>query len=250
MRYRYHIFVLFVFIAIGAFCQQDAGGANKEFYIRDSIVTHYSHKKNEKDLMRKDSNFYKDSEYAVSKTCSGEWGGTIKFENIHTGKIYVCEAQCAVVVNKINGKYIVTNTLAHLSGFSNVIEIDNPSSLKAFHYREKKDTQRVVFAGFDESISTIGSKTLLDTIGVLTLASFPYNGNLYHIITDFKKTFLATIQNEKYVTTDTISNASIWTYDPEVIRTTDNHYVVFFTNEEANGYLDIIGNKITVIRYK
>src|ERR1700722_17794087 len=60
------------------------------------------------------SGFFEDENYLVTKTCSGEWGGTIWFKNKKTGITYACSATCPVAVNKINGKYFITNTLAHL----------------------------------------------------------------------------------------------------------------------------------------
>lgn len=59
----------------------------------------------------------------VSKSCRGEFGGTIKFKSKKTGIEYCCASTCPVVVNKVSGKYIVTNTLAHMRGFSELIEI-------------------------------------------------------------------------------------------------------------------------------
>lgn len=106
------------------------------------------------------------------------------------------------------------------------------------------------YVGDDKSKSTKGSKSLVDSVGILTLASFPYKGHLYHIVTDFRKTFLTKVENNRFVTIDLISNESIWTYAPEVLRTADNHFIVFFKNDKVNGYLDVVNNKINLIRSK
>jgi len=79
---------------------------------------------------------------------------------------------------------------------------------------------------------------------------FPYKGQLYHIITDFRKTFLTKVENKRFVTIDLIANESIWTYNPEIIRTAGNHFIVFFNNDKVNGFLDIVDNKINLIRYR
>ncbi len=199
------------------------------------------------------NNIFEDSLYIVSKTCSGEWGGTIKFKNKKTGIEYSASSTCPVVVNKLNGKYYITNTLAHLSGFSEILEISNPDSMTVFELpkpRSKKGKTIVRYVGDDESKSTNGTKQLVDSIGILTLASFPYNGQLYHIVTDFKKTFLTKIENNRFVTLDTISDKSIWTYDPEVFVKDDGHLIVLFKNQEVEGVLDIYENQITVKRKK
>ena len=189
---------------------------------------HYDFRKG--DFMINSKNIFEDSLYVVSSTCRGEFDGTIKFKNKKTGIEHSSSSTCPVVINKLNGKYYITNTLAHLSGFSEILEIDNPDLLN------------------NGSKLTNGTKRLLDSIGVLTLASFPYNGQLYHIITDFKKTSLAKIENTKFVTIETICDKSIWTYDPVVVRKLDGHLIVYFKNEEVKGVLDIFENQITVRR--
>lgn len=199
------------------------------------------------------SNIFEDSLYILSKTCSGEWGGTIKFKNKKTGIEYSAASTCPVVVNKLNEKYYITNTLAHMSGFSEILEISNPDLMTVFELpkpRSKKGKMNVRYVGDDESKSTNGTKQLVDSNGVLTLASFPYNGQLYHIVTDFKKTFLTKIENNSFVTIDTISDKSIWTYNPEVFVKDDGHIIVLFKNQEVEGVLEIFGNQITVRRKK
>jgi hypothetical protein len=199
------------------------------------------------------NNIFEDSLYVVSKTCSGEWGGTIKFTNKKTGTEYSASSTCPVVVNKLNGKYYITNTLAHMSGFSEVLEISNPDLMTVFELpkpRSKKGKTIVRYVGDDEAKSTNGTKQLVDSIGVLTLATFPYKGQLYHIVTDFEKTFLTKIENNRFVTIDTVSEISIWTYNPEVFLKQDRHMIVFFKNQEAEGVLDIFENQITVRRKK
>jgi len=244
--------IIFIFLTLiiylNSYGQTEGLFEIKEFIVKDSLQ-----RRTVSDFKRQNSNFYEDENYIVSKTCSGEWGGTIKFKNKRTGVETSCSATCPVVVNKLNGKYFVTNTLAHLMGFSELIEIPNPDSLSIFKLpkpRNRKGKTAIRYVGDDESKSTIATRQLVDSIGVLTLASFIYKEQLFHIVTDFQKTFVAKIENKKFVTIDAISKESIWTYDPEVIKTIDDHYVVFFSNETTKGYLDIYDNKINLIRYK
>lgn len=95
-----------------------------------------------------------------------------------------------------------------------------------------------------------GSIHLMDTSSILMLASFPYEGELYYINTDIKKTYISKIENKKLINVGLVAEESIWTYEPEVIHTTDNHYVVFFNNRKTKGYVDISGNKIELVRFK
>lgn len=210
------------------------------FKVQQTTIHDNSQKKSRRDFKRINSNFFEDENYVVRKTCRGEFGGSVFFKNKKTGTEYSCNATCPVVVNKIDGKYIVTNTLAHLIGVSEVIQIDNPDSMLVF----KRN------GGDNESGSTKGSRQLLDTTKILILISFPYAGELYHITTDFEKTYVSKIENKKLINLGLVSNESIWTYNPEVIQTIENHYIVFFRNETIKGYLDIFDNQIGLIRFK
>lgn len=244
--------ILFI-VFVAAFQFYCSGQTSKMFDIKEIITTDTLHKKTAIDFQRETSNFFEDDKYLVRKTCNGEWGGTIWFKNKITGVEHSCSATCPVIVNKLDGKYIVTTTLNHLAGFSQVLEIDNPESLAIFKLPKPRAIigKRIIRAvGDDESQSTKGSKILLDTIKVSILLSFPLNGQLYHVFTDYKKTYLATIQNKKFVIIDTLSQKGFWSYDSDVIKTKDGHFIVFFKNEEVEGYFDVNGRKICVIRYR
>lgn len=229
------------------------GQTRKLFEVNEIFIKDSTKFKTEHDFRIQDSIFFEDDNYLVRKSCSGEWGGTIWFKNKNTSIEYSCEATCPVIVHKVDGKYIVTSTLAHMAGFSKVIEIENPDSMEVFKLpkpRQKKRKRKLYYIGDNESNSKTGTKTLVDSVGVFTIATFPLEGELFHVVTDFQKTFITKIEHNKFVTIDTISNTSIWTYDPEVIRTGNGHYIVFFSNQEAEGYIDIYENKINLIRYK
>lgn len=225
----------------------------KLFDIRETIIAETVHKKTPNNFNRESSNFFEDNDYVVRKTCSGEWGGTIWFKNKKTGNEYSCSATCPVIVNKLNGKYIVTATLNHLSGFSQILEIDNPQKLSIFKMpkpKMKNGKTQIRYVGDGESRSTKGAKALLDTIGVSTILTFPYKNQLYHIITNYKNTFVAKIENKRFVIVDSLSKKSFWSYNSEVYNTTDKHFVAFFNNENVEGYIDVFDNKIDIIRYR
>lgn len=242
-------FIAFTFILFSS----SFGQTNMLFVVNEIFINDSSQFKTKEDFRKQDSTFFEDENYFVRKTCSGEWGGTIWFKNKRSGIEYSCGATCPVVVNKVNAKYIVTSTLAHMSGFSEILEISNPDSLAIFKLPKpigENGKSKIYLIGDDESHSKKGVNQLLDSVGVLTIASFPFDGQLFHIVTDFRKTFIAKIESKMFVTLDTISNTSIWTYEPEVFRAADGHYISFFNNEDVSGYLDIFGNKINLIRYK
>jgi hypothetical protein len=124
--------------------------------------------------------FFEDDRYSVSTSCSGEFGGTIRFKNKASGAQFACAATCPVIVNECGGKYVVTASLSHLSGFSSVLEIADPADLAEWHtpVLQKKGQRKVHrYAGDNESRSTKGAVTLVDAVGVLTLVSFPWQGD-------------------------------------------------------------------------
>lgn len=196
-------------------------------------------------------NIFEDSLYIVSKTCSGEWGGTIKFKNKKTGVEYATASTCPVVVNKLNRKYYTTNTLAHLIGFTQILEVSNPDSMSVYKLpksRSKKGKTTIIYIGDDESKSTKETKPLVDSLGVLTLASFAFEGQLYHVVTDHNMTFLSKIENSRLVTIDTISAKSLWTFEPFVFKDENGHLMVALKNQQVEGILDIFENQITIMR--
>jgi hypothetical protein len=235
-----------------SFCLNSSAQQIKLFEISETMPKD-STEVNQMDSFRDQhpSYLFEDDDYVVKKTCSGEWGGTIWFTSKKTGIMYSCSATCPVAVDKMNGRYFVTNTLAHLDGFSQVIEIDRPTSMDIFKLPKAKRVKGkalVRSVGDNESKSTKGARVLSDSIGILTLASFPYKDQLFYIVTDFQKTYVDKIEGGKFVTVDTVCNISIWTYNPEVLMTKDCHYIVFFKNDHAEGYLDLFENKISLIR--
>jgi hypothetical protein len=100
------------------------------------------------------------------------------------------------------------------------------------------------YVGDDESKSKTGKEVLLDSIGVLTLASFVFGSELFHVVTDFKKTYIAKIENKKFVLIDLICNTRTWTYDNDAIMTEDGHTIITI----QGGYIDIFENRIRLLK--
>ena len=223
------------------------------FQIKEIIAPDTFNKKSISNFRRETLKFFEDDKYVVRKTCSGEWGGTVWFKNKKTGIERSCVASCPLVINKLDGKYFVTATLNHMVGFSQVLEIENPELLNVFKLPKPRvvvGKRIIMYVGDDETKSTKGSKILLDTMKVSMLLSFPLNGQLYHLFTDYRKTYLGKIQDKKLVTIDVVSQESLWSYDAEVIKTREGHFIVFFKNEKVEGYLDVFGNSVNVVRYR
>lgn len=190
--------------------------------------------------------FFEDTKFSVSESCSGEWGGSLYFTNKTTKNVYECSSTCPLIINKMGGSYFVTSTLSHLSGHWNVMEIKSPYDLARFKPREKKLINHV---GYDESISKKGTYQLFEKYKQLALISFVYNNRLFHIISDYDKTFIGEIINGDCITIQLLSNEPLYSYDHRIIKRDENHYLVLFEGSKTTGYLEIINNYIFIHKY-
>ena len=170
--------------------------------------------------------------------------------NKETGTRYECESTCPVVIYKIREKYIVVNSLAHLSGSSEILEIVNPELLRLVISAKQNRSKKIKMIGSDESRSKIGTRTLLDSIGVVTLGAFPYNNELYYIVTDHERTFLAKLIDRKFEFVELLMDRHITGYSPRVIKNDDQSVRFFFDYDAAPGYFQIKENEITFYKFK
>lgn len=232
-------------------CLRETVQRDATFIIKDTLINREALTRMMHQFDRADTPFFEDDEFVVSRTCNGEWGGSIKFKDKVTGIEYGCQATCPVIINKLGGKYIVTNTLHHLMGSSTILEIKNPRLLQKVTFDEAPEQRkkRFKYVGENEVKSETGAVRLIDTVGVTTLISFPYNGELFHVISE-QKTYLARIVNNRFDTIQMISGESLWAYDSKLLRIDDEHHMVYFGTYEIAGILDINRSEITVLKFK
>ncbi|WBV51632.1 hypothetical protein [Chryseobacterium gambrini] len=215
-------------------------------YVSKNIIDELKHLKEE------DTNFsgllYKDEKYEVWKSCSGEWGGTVYFKNLQNEIVHYAVATCPVSVNKINGKYYVSNSLAHMRGFSKILEIADPEKMET--------TKKIPVYHPDiitreyESESTLGTKKILDSTRVLIISSFVYNKKLYSIISgiDGKKTTISELKNNRFETVSELPE-KIFYSEPIIVKKADNHLKLYFQHPQK-GILEIRDNKIQLTYYE
>lgn len=205
-----------------------------------------------KHLKEEETNFsgllYKDEKYEVWKSCSGEWGGTVYFKNLQNEIVHYAVATCPVSVNKINGEYYVSNSLAHMQGFSKILEIADPEKMET--------TKKIPVYHPDiitreyESESTLGTKKILDSTRVLIISSFVYNKKLYSIISDIdgKKTTISELKNNRFETVSELPE-KIFYSEPIIVKKADNHLKLYFQHPQK-GILEIRDNKIQLTYYE
>ncbi|HEY0652712.1 MAG TPA: hypothetical protein VGD65_06270 [Chryseosolibacter sp.] len=212
------------------------------FQVTDTVLTH-NEQNRIKELLKKRKTFFEDDSYTVTKTCSGEWGGTIKFIDKKTGTEYACASTCAVSVLSFDGAYIVTSSLAHLSGSTEILKITDPRSMEVFQMpppRHMKGKRPVRYVGDNESRSKKGTDTLIDTVGVLTLGSFIFQHQLFHVVTDSKQTYIAKIENGKFKMIDLITPRRLRAIDRDPVAPADGHLII--TTNEA--FIEITDNQV------
>jgi len=197
------------------------------------------------------SPIFEDDKYVVISTCSGEWGGSLYFRDKKTNKLYECESTCTVSLVKKDSKYYVTASLGHLSGFTDLFEIDDPSKLKVYNRDEilkkkanakKKKITYVSYVGEDESRSEEGKTQLADSIGVVAVSSFLYNSNFFYLVAKHGRTFITSIQNKKLVTLDEIELKT--DYYTSINRNYPDQTICNFRDDETSGFIAIQNNKI------
>lgn len=238
--------LLFICSINNFFCQND-----KAFEIEEIII---ERRYNKKEKIAENSNlFYEDSEYIVTKSCSGEWGGSIWFEHKKTGIVYSCRSTCPKSIHKIDNKYVITNSTAHMNGVSEIIEIENPDQLSIFKKpepRNYKNGKPFYYVGELESKSRKGVKSLWSEHETLIIFSFLYGSKLYHITTKNGATLLTTLKNNKLILVCLISKKEIWSHH-SVNKIDENHTFLYLGNEiYENEYIEIKNSKIKLVRYK
>lgn len=189
---------------------------------------------------------YEDEQYEVTSSCQGEWGGTILFKNKKTGLYYAARATCVVAIHYLKGKYYVTNSLAHLSGGMDIMSINNPNDLLPVHVN--KDGTIDYENDYIQITSIKGTQSIVDSFGVTCTGSFPYKGKLYCIINNRQETFLSIVENQQLVTVQKLSSSRLWTYEPRVLQLGEQHYLMFFHNQQASGCIEVRKNKISILR--
>lgn len=191
---------------------------------------------------------FQNEKYEVWNSCSGEWDGTIYFKNKNNGEIRYAQSTCAVSVNKIGDKYYISNVSTHLYERSSILEIINPEkmelTLKLSPFHPEIETREY------ETKSNLGTKTIVDSVGVSILTSFIYKNNLYSVLKNYKNDLItiSKVENNKFKTAQTL-HGLILNDSPQILKESETHQKLYFQNF-TSGVLDIKDNKIKFTFYK
>ncbi len=212
-------------------------GKDSLFYFNGDDFRYSGRRREEKPL-------YSDAMYTVVSTCSGEFGGSLYFVDRKTGKKFACSAACPVMVNRTDTSYIVTVSLAHLMGSTEILEIKYPDQMREYNYIPPRG--RKVFVGENESHSRQGIKVLAHSMGAITIGTFQIEKEILHIVTNFHQTYICRIRNGAFETIQQLADKSFGSYKNENWSNRDGVVWSFFLNHEHNGMMRIAGRNIHV----
>lgn len=183
---------------------------------------------------------HEDEKYIVSDCCIGEYGGSIFFKEKSTQKVFSCPATCAVGLNKIDGIYYLTNSIAHLNGFSEILKIENPKNLFELTIDSLKNNcnwwVRHPLYSTDKTAFQKGTETIFES-NDLILTSFVKNETFYHINSTEDKTFISTLENNQLNPVDSFSK-SLFAYFSNLESTKDG-FIYNFNNNEFRGFIEL-----------
>jgi hypothetical protein len=129
-------------------------------------------------------------------------------------------------------------------GSAYILEIADPSTMMKTPPPPKNNVIRVVSIDEVESKSTKGTKVLADSLGVVAVASFPYKEQLYHVLTDLGKTYIAIIENGRFKTVQVLLDKPMYgKYRDSFVRKMGDKYYVRITINKKPGILMISENK-------
>lgn len=190
---------------------------------------------------------YSDEYYTITASCSGEWGGSVYFTDNRSGIKYECAATCPLMINKINGSYIVTASLSHMMGFSEILRVNDPSKLLVYN-RDHLKNRQIIYSGEDQSHSKKGVETLVSTSRKLVFASFLYNDELFHIVSDYKETYIAQISGNEIVPVQSIIQRRF--YYPEIVVNYGGEGLLSVFHDSPRGsFMRVKGNSVKIFRF-
>lgn len=211
---------------------------------------------------------YVDSTYYVYSCSAGEWGGSVFFWNKKTNKTYYYPATAVQQVLPFEGNFIVSNYLAHLSGFSDFLSIKDPANL----YEIKTETKKLycnsyssidsIKADLINHVTRQGVKYYADSFITRNLLTFIRNNILYSIYSTNSATILAKHINYRLHPVDTLlkrgldftnakthlsKNMAVTAYEGQWSTSTADNKITHYHN---SGIIVVTNDKITFVEFK
>ncbi len=199
-----------------------------------------------------DDQVFEDENFKIKYLDFGEWGQTTWFIDKKNSKEYLLD-YFGTIINKINSEYYLTTN-------SEVIMINDPSNLKVSnknYYYEIVEKERK----FHEGTNSIkGSKAIYrdSTIQPFSFeipmqsieTSFVYKNQLFQLVTDSSKTYIARIENDSLISIQDIGpkfSTYNWYYSYRGNNLSNNgRFLKFKEGINTYGFVEIDNNKIDI----
>jgi len=241
-------------------------GSNNKLYFLDK---NYTLKNYNRQPFKYGLPYYNDDTYYVHACSAGEFGGAVFFWNKLTNKTYSSPATGVQQVLKLGDTYVVSNFLAHMSGFSDYLFIKDPTKLY-----ELRDEKQKRFCNWYVEVDSLKGKRLFgkstiqgvqyysDPFTTRTLTNFLYNNELYSIYCTDSATILAKFHNSKLIPVDTLLNHKVYFQNANTHLTDKNTVTAFYatwavggngnswTPYQNAGLIFIRNNKITFLGFQ
>lgn len=202
-----------------------------------------------------DNTIYEDDNYIISRKSYGEFGGFVYFTDKKTGAKYETLCLCDIMANYFQNKYYITSYLPHKSGFSSIIEIDNPHSLSlATPEKIERMEETYLSTYIDENKEQLhsGSRIILDKSEIQIHATFIHKGRLLAIYT-VGSPGIYSQENSVYIGAITKGELNpIYTFSPKMHvkyehqLPDEGQFLSFNTQDGVFGFINITPEKISI----
>jgi hypothetical protein len=181
---------------------------------------------------------FEDETYLAFCDCHGEWGGTVYFYNKTSQKVFFTEATCANTIFKEGDKYFVLSQLGHMSGSSELKEIDSPDALSQTELENINKSFRGQALGYSDNSGA--AKKVFDYYGIQIFSAFTYQDRRIYLINWNEETFLAEIENNAIKIINPLFNREIYSHNPittlygNTILINLDFYFGYYRNDDEN----------------
>lgn len=210
--------------------------------------------------------YFEDCNFEVYSECAGEWGGSLLFvDKKNKGKIYYLSSTCPKMIDFKEGKYIITSTLAHMSGSADITILENPRELAQFQKSKFNDEFKEKYMNHMLQLPTPKNvlRHILDTSGITVNVYYPYQDRHFIIFSEYNASFVGEVQNGKIINKEPLINYGIWGTADKLNKIKNQIYIseinksstsidmkqALKTNESLNGMIYIKEDTI-VVGYK
>ncbi len=172
--------------------------------------------------------YFEDRDFEVYSECAGEWGGSLFFiDKKNREKIYHFPSICPKMVDSKEGKYLITSTLAHMSGSAEIAILENPRQLPLFQRSTSKDKfkEKLMMNMLQTPIPENVVERILDTSGITVNIYYPYQNRHFVIFSEYQTSYLGEIQSGKIVNKEPLLNYGIWGHEHKLNKIRNRIYI-------------------------